>query len=168
MLTNHSWLDIIEFNSSIGVYYENYFVCFYFCVVVILISSLYAAVLAQTARTDSTNSASIAGDVAARIPVSPAHTPALVAATGTCMDSTSAGVSAMAFGLSLGSTWHDADCNRRRAAAMFIAMGMPKMAYNIMMNRVSAKEATMVPELVQKVENTDNIPNYDHNQINMQ
>ena len=51
-----------------------------------------------------------------RAPVSTAFAAPLVAADDTCMGSSSAGGQAVGFGLSVGSTWKDADCVRRKDA----------------------------------------------------
>jgi len=70
----------------------------------------------------------IEGDDAADIPVSSAYAAPLTSADDTCMGSTSAGVQAMGFGISLGSTWRDEDCVRRKDARMFYNMKMTDIA----------------------------------------
>lgn len=51
-----------------------------------------------------------------RNPVSTAYAPALTATEDTCMGSTSVGAQGVGFGISLGSTWQDMDCVRRKDA----------------------------------------------------
>lgn len=66
-----------------------------------------------------------------RAPVSTAFA-APLAATAECMGSTSAGGQGVGFGLSLGITWHDADCERRNDAAMLYNMNLHKAAVSLM------------------------------------
>jgi len=70
----------------------------------------------------------IGGDEAEEIPVSSAYAAPLTSADDTCMGSTSAGVQALGFGISLGSTWRDEDCVRRKDARMFYNMKMTNIA----------------------------------------
>jgi hypothetical protein len=58
-----------------------------------------------------------------RAPVSTAFSAPLVAAEDTCMGSSSAGGQAVGFGLSVGSTWKDGDCVRRKDARELHNMG---------------------------------------------
>ena len=70
------------------------------------------------------NSVTINGDSAQkRAPVSTAFAAPLVAADDTCMGSSSAGAQGVGFGLSLGSTWQDQDCVRRKDSRELRAMG---------------------------------------------
>lgn len=58
-----------------------------------------------------------------RNPASTAFAAPLVAAEDTCMGSSSAGGQAVGFGLSVGSTWKDGDCVRRKDARELHNMG---------------------------------------------
>lgn len=58
-----------------------------------------------------------------RNPVSTATAPALSAANGTCMGSSSLGAQGVSFGLSVGSTWTDSGCDARYDAAALRAAG---------------------------------------------
>ena len=90
---------------------------------------------------DSSTTVTVNGAVQARNPVSSSYAPALTASAGTCMGSTSAGVSTMSLGLSMGNTWQDEDCNRRRDAAMLIAMGNSELAMALMAQSPQIKAA---------------------------
>lgn len=75
-----------------------------------------------------------------RNPVSTAYAAPLTA-TGDCMGSTSAGGQAIGFGLSLGSTWHDTDCERRHDAAALHNMGFKSAAISLMCQNDAVAEA---------------------------
>ncbi len=63
-----------------------------------------------------------------RNPVSTAFAAPLAAAEDTCMGSSSAGGQGVGFGLSLGTTWRDEDCVRRKDARELHNMGFRKAA----------------------------------------
>jgi len=65
---------------------------------------------------------------APKIPVATAYAAGLTASNGTCMGSTSAGVQGMSVGVSIGSTWKDAGCDRRYNAQALAAVGQAKAA----------------------------------------
>lgn len=67
-----------------------------------------------------------------RNPVATALAPPLTAADDTCMGSSSAGGQAVGFGLSVGSTWHDDDCVRRKDARELYNMGYKKASLALM------------------------------------
>ncbi len=76
-------------------------------------------------QTNEGNALSVQQDYAAqkRNPVSTAFAAPLVAADDTCMGSTSVGGQGVGFGLSVGSTWQDGDCVRRKDARELHNMG---------------------------------------------
>jgi hypothetical protein len=76
-----------------------------------------------------------------RIPVSTATAPALAASTGTCMGSSSAGAQGAALGLSFGTTWTDAECDRRYDSIRLQQLGMTEAAMLLMCNKASVREA---------------------------
>jgi len=67
-----------------------------------------------------------------RNPVSTAFTAPLVAAEDTCSGSSSVGGQAVGFGLSVGSTWKDGDCVRRKDARELHNMGQKVAALALM------------------------------------
>jgi hypothetical protein len=67
-----------------------------------------------------------------RNPVSSAISAPLVAADDTCMGSSSVGGQGVGFGLSVGSTWHDGDCVRRKDARELHNMGQKAAALALM------------------------------------
>lgn len=67
-----------------------------------------------------------------RNPVSSAISAPLVAADDTCMGSSSVGGQGVGFGLSVGSTWKDGDCVRRKDARELHNMGEKKAAIALM------------------------------------
>jgi len=74
------------------------------------------------------NSQSVNNEAQKRNPVSTAFAAPLVAAEDTCMGSSSVGGQGVGFGLSVGSTWRDADCVRRKDARELHNMGEPGAA----------------------------------------
>ena len=99
----------------------------------------------QGQSTDNANNSDqsvyIEGDDAARIPVSSATSAALTSSNDTCMGSSSAGVQGMTFGVSLGSTWRDEDCVRRKDARMFYNMGLKDVAVARMCQKADNRAA---------------------------
>lgn len=102
-----------------------------------------------------------------RIPVNTATAPALAASTGTCMGSSSAGAQGAALGLSFGTTWTDAECDRRYDSIRLQQLGASDAALVLMCVKQSVRDAmaqagTPCPETkasteVQQVEHTDPI-----------
>jgi hypothetical protein len=76
-----------------------------------------------------------------RLPVATATAPALAASTGTCMGSSSAGAQGAALGLSFGTTWTDAECDRRHDSIRLQQLGMTEAAMLLMCNKASVREA---------------------------
>jgi hypothetical protein len=76
-----------------------------------------------------------------RNPVSTAVAAQLTAAEDTCMGSTSAGAQGVGFGVSLGSTWKDSDCVRRKDARELHNMGMKNAALALMCKSADVREA---------------------------
>ena len=76
-----------------------------------------------------------------RAAASTAHSAGLAAAAGTCMGSSSGGVQGMSFGVSIGSTWSEADCKRQRFGAMFITMGKEDVAIALFCQNDDVREA---------------------------
>jgi len=99
----------------------------------------------QGQSTDNANNSSqsvyVEGDEASDIPVSSAYAAPLTSADDTCMGSTSAGVQAMGFGISLGSTWRDEDCVRRKDSRMFYNMKMTDVAVARMCQKADNRAA---------------------------
>lgn len=65
----------------------------------------------------------------------------LVAASNTCMGSTSVGGSGVGFGFSVGSTWTDGDCNARSDAALLHNMGLTTAALQRLCERPELAKA---------------------------
>lgn len=63
---------------------------------------------------------------------STAYAAALTASAGTCMGSSSVGGQGVGFGLSIGSTWQDDDCNRRRYSAILQSLGESEAAIQLL------------------------------------
>ena len=63
---------------------------------------------------------------------STAYAAALTASAGTCMGSSSVGGQGVGFGLSIGATWQDDDCNRRRYSAILQSLGEPEAAIQLL------------------------------------
>lgn len=81
----------------------------------------------------NTTNVNVAGDTVTyeaqkRAPVSTAYSGPLTASNGTCMGSSSAGAQGVGFGISLGSTWTDQDCNARYDATALTALGLQDVA----------------------------------------
>lgn len=67
--------------------------------------------------------------------------PGLAVGNGACMGSSSLGAQGVAFGLSLGSTWHDEACDRRYNAQMLDYLGKTSAAMVLMCQDRSVREA---------------------------
>lgn len=65
-------------------------------------------------------------------PVSSAFAAPLAASNGTCMGSTSVGGQGVTIGLSMGTTWTDAECNRRYNSIRMQELGQTKAAVALM------------------------------------
>lgn len=63
---------------------------------------------------------------------SSAYAPALAASTGTCLGSISGGASTVPFGISLGGTTKDEDCNVRKNTMLLHGLGLKKEAIRLM------------------------------------
>lgn len=102
-----------------------------------------AAVNAKTGDVDTkqNTSVTIEGDEAPEIPVSSAYAAALTSANGTCMGSTSGGLQFMNTGATFGSTWMDADCDRRYDAATLKSLGLPEAAAALMCQKPEVRES---------------------------
>lgn len=87
----------------------------------------------------NTNSVNVAAQK--RNPVSTAYSGPLVAADDTCMGSTSAGAQAIGFGLSVGSTWQDPDCVRRKDARELHNMGLKDVGVALMCQNANVRKA---------------------------
>jgi hypothetical protein len=87
------------------------------------------------------SSNSYVAEAQARNPVSTAFAAPLVAADDTCMGSSSAGGQGVGFGLSLGTTWHDEDCVRRKDARELHNMGQKKAALALLCQSDHVAEA---------------------------
>lgn len=99
---------------------------------------------ANSNSTNSSNGNSTNVDVSNNAPASPVSTaaaPALIAAEDTCMGSSSAGAQSMGFGLSLGSTWQDTDCVRRKDARELHNMGHKNAAIALMCQNDKVRKA---------------------------
>ena len=80
-------------------------------------------------------------EAAKRAPVSTAYAAPLVAADDTCMGSSSVGAQGVGFGLSVGSTWHDDDCVRRKDARELRNMGYKPAAIALMCQNAAVRKA---------------------------
>lgn len=94
-----------------------------------------------------------------RNPVSSAFAAALTAGDDTCMGSTSAGVQGVSFGASLGSTWRDEDCIRRKDARTLYALGYGEAGVNRLCQSkdialAMEQAGTPCPQVVEKEEST--------------
>lgn len=67
-----------------------------------------------------------------RNPVNTAFSTPLTSSNDTCMGSTSAGAQGVSFGVSVGTTWTDEDCIRRKDARELFNMGMKSAALALM------------------------------------
>jgi len=59
----------------------------------------------------------------------PVSAPALTSSNDTCMGSSSFGASGVGFGISIGSSWTDANCIMLKNAREMFNMGMPDVAF---------------------------------------
>lgn len=90
---------------------------------------------------NSKNENSITVQAPKRNPVSTAYSAQLVAAEDTCMGSSSVGGQGVGFGLSVGSTWSDADCVRRKDARELHNMGYKPAAVALMCQNANVAKA---------------------------
>ncbi len=74
-------------------------------------------------------------------PAAQAWAAPLVATQDTCMGSSSAGVQAASFGVSLGTTWRDGDCVRRKDARLLHNMGLSGVAAALMCQKAAVEQA---------------------------
>jgi len=94
-------------------------------VLIATISITYAApanVNTNTNSNTSTNSNTVT-NTESKHPVSPALGPTVIGSSDSCMGSTSAGAQVIGFGLSIGSTYKDIECNRRKNIIMLHNIG---------------------------------------------
>lgn len=93
---------------------------------------------------DASNSITFNEGDEADIPVSSAYAPALTSSDDTCMGSSSVGGQGVGFGLSLGTTWEDEDCRRRKNARFFHNTGNTGVAITLMCEDDEVYNAVMV------------------------
>jgi len=72
---------------------------------------------------------------------STAYAPALTSGSDTCMGSSSVGGQGVGFGFSFGSTWTDKNCIMLKNARLLYGMGQDKVAYALMCQDKSVREA---------------------------
>ena len=72
----------------------------------------------------NTQSVSVQGDAASRMPASTAYSAALAASNGTCLGSASGGIQGMGAGVSFGSTKLDTGCDTRYDVQTLQSMGL--------------------------------------------
>lgn len=77
--------------------------------------------------------------------------PGLVASFTECFGSASAGVAAMGFGISLGKTYTDSDCQRRKDANQAVALGEVAVGYQVMCASVNFFKADQASKKACKV-----------------
>lgn len=77
-------------------------------------------------------STSVANAINFESVASTAYAAGLTASAGTCMGSTSVGGQGVSFGISVGSTWSDDDCNRRRYSAILQSLGETEAAIQLL------------------------------------
>lgn len=77
------------------------------------------------------------------IPVSTAYAPSLTSSNDTCMGSSSLGGQGAGFGISLGSTWEDEDCRRRKNARFLYNVGSKASAIALMCEDTEVANAIM-------------------------
>lgn len=90
---------------------------------------------------DSSTNVVVEGNEAS---ASSAYAPALTSGDDTCMGSTSVGGQGVGFGLSLGSTWEDEDCKRRKNARFLHNTGNTGIAITLMCQDDEVFEAVMI------------------------
>ena len=73
--------------------------------------------------------------------MSTAYAAPLVSSDDTCMGSSTAGAQGVSFGVSLGSTWQDDDCVRRKDARELHNMGMKVAALALMCQNTNVAKA---------------------------
>lgn len=74
---------------------------------------------------------------------SSANAPALTSSNDTCMGSSSGGAQGTGFGISLGSTWTDEDCVRRKDARFLHNIGLNDTALALMCEKKSVRMAIL-------------------------
>jgi hypothetical protein len=90
----------------------------------------------------SDNSGNNSGNYRAKPNVaSTSYAPGLVASDDTCMGSSSVGGQGMTFGFSVGTTWRDSDCVRRKDARFLAVVGERNAALALMCQKDSIAEA---------------------------
>lgn len=89
----------------------------------------------------TTGSQSIYVEAQKRNPVATAYAAPLVAADDTCMGSSSVGAQGIGLGLSVGSTWKDDDCVRRKDAREIHNMGFKPAAITLMCQNAQVRKA---------------------------
>jgi hypothetical protein len=78
---------------------------------------------------------------ATEIPVVTAYAAPIIATEDTCMGSSSLGAQGMAFGLSLGTTWRDHNCQRLKNSRELAAMGFGRAAVALLCVDDDVREA---------------------------
>lgn len=88
-------------------------------------------------ESDNSNSNNSSQDVSVnsnyeRNPVSTAYAAPLAVGEDTCMGSSSIGAQAVSFGLSIGTTWQDENCQRLKNSRQLVALGYQRAATSLM------------------------------------
>lgn len=91
-------------------------------------SSNSAYIGGTSVRVEGAAGDTVVYEAQARNPVATAYAAPLTASNGTCMGSSSAGGQGAAFGLSIGTTWTDNNCDIRYDAEALRAAGLPGAA----------------------------------------
>ncbi len=92
---------------------------------------------AQSVSNDTSNSNNSSQDVSVntyneRAPVNTAFAAPLTTGEDTCMGSSSLGAQAVSFGVSVGTTWQDANCRRLKNSRQLVALGYHRAATALM------------------------------------
>lgn len=95
----------------------------------------------QSISKSGNSSNSYVSEAQKRNPVSTAFAAPLMATEDTCMGSSSVGGQGVGFGLSVGSTWQDADCVRRKDARELHNMGNKGAAIALMCQNANVAKA---------------------------
>jgi hypothetical protein len=95
-------------------------------------SSSSSSSAAGGAGGSASSSTSVNSSVNIDSAASSAYAPPLTSSNDTCMGSSSVGGQGVGFGLSLGTTWEDEDCRRRKNARFMYNMGQDHLAIAMM------------------------------------
>lgn len=86
----------------------------------------------ESDNSNSNNSSQSVNTYNERNPVSTAYAAPLAVGEDTCMGSSSMGAQAVSFGLSIGTTWQDANCQRLKNSRQLVALGYQRAATALM------------------------------------